>query len=134
MREAFFGTIGDLVAIDLFRFDEAALFPRVEDRAERFVPKRFALKDERPIAAHHFEQLVHRAEAAGEDDEAGGVLGERETAREEMAEAFDQLDLAARRLLELELDARSLRAGHDAQQALIFGEGTLELFAREAHA
>src|SRR4051812_16037552 len=57
------------------------------------------------------EELVERAEAAGEDDEAGRVADEHELAREEEVEGERDVLVGARRLLERQLDVEADGAG-----------------------
>ena len=51
-----------------------------------------------------FEQLVHRAVAAGKDDEAFRVLGEHRLADEEVVELERKIDVGVEALLCREID------------------------------
>ena len=55
------------------------------------------------------EQLVHRPEAAGQDDEPVGVLHEHDLAGEEVAELDAEVDVRVERLLVWQLDVAADR-------------------------
>src|SRR3989454_1793046 len=80
------------------------------------LPVRPAEQDDRKMAhlagldqGQRFEQLVHRAEAAGKHDERRRVLHEHRLAHEEIAEIDGSLDVLVEPLLERQLDVAADR-------------------------
>ena len=73
-------------------------------------------EDDREVAdlagldeGQRLEQLVHRPEAAGQDDEAVGVLDEHDLAHEEVAELDAEVDVRVEPLLVGQLDVAADR-------------------------
>src|SRR3990167_3144473 len=91
-------------------------------------PIRLVHQDDRHLArlaglhqCERLEQLVERAEAAGQDDERGGELREHHLAREEMLEAKPDVVVPVRVLLARQIDVEAHREALAVEGALVGG-------------
>ena len=89
---------------------------RVAQPVDEALPVRDAHQHDRELGhlarlrqRHRLEELVERAEAAGQHDEAVGVLEEHHLAREEVAEVDAEVDVLVEAGLEGQLDAEPHR-------------------------
>ena len=90
--EGVFGGVDELELVEIFRRDRAGVRKGLE--VEDTVPVFAAVDDDQNFLrqlvglreSEDFEEFVHGAEAAGEDDESLGEIGEPEFAHEEVME------------------------------------------------
>jgi len=117
------GIVGDREQLQVVRADVALADHAVADPADHLAPVAGSHEHDRELddlpglnQRERLPELVHRAEAAGEDDEPAGVANEHDLAGEEVVELERDVAVGVAALLEGQLDVEA-----DGQRAGVLG-------------